>query len=262
MALKHGQIVSFGTHLSSFSCCSGASQKGRLPGWIGPLSWPELVSPNELEKREFFGANLCERGLNMEIPVGTPRRSYRHNNLPNALRAAARAILDEDSPDMVGLRETARRVGVSATAAYRHFNNKEDLLASVAAEGFGELFAAMETGATDSDPLRGVGLAYVDFALQKRGLFRLMFGPILVERTKIPQAGTKPPMQSSICFSASRSAPMSGTHEGQFSGDGGLGPGSWLVVAVHRRPRSRDERQRSGERDSHPAPRREYQPAA
>jgi hypothetical protein len=34
----------------------------------------------------------------------------------------------------------------------------------------------------ESDPLRGVGLAYVDFALQKRGLFRLMFGPIPVER--------------------------------------------------------------------------------
>ena len=42
--------------------------------------------------------------------------------------------------------------------------------------------AAMETGATDSDPLPAVGLAYVDFAFQKRGLFRLMFGPILVER--------------------------------------------------------------------------------
>ena len=87
----------------------------------------------------------------------------------------------------VGLRKTSRRVGVSATAAYRHFNNKEDLLASVATEGFRELAAAMETGATDSDPLPAVGLAYVDFALQKRGLFRLMFGPILVERAKYPE---------------------------------------------------------------------------
>jgi AcrR family transcriptional regulator len=85
------------------------------------------------------------------------------------------------------LRETARRVGVSATAAYRHFNNKEDLLASVAAEGFRELAAAMEAGAAESDPLRGVGLAYVDFALEKRGLFRLMFGPILVDRAKYPK---------------------------------------------------------------------------
>src|SRR5580658_4251245 len=92
-------------------------------------------------------------------------RPYRHGNLPAALLAAARQILDENGLQAVGLRETARRVGVSATAAYRHFTNKEDLLASVAAEGFRELAAAMETGAAESDPLRAVGLAYVEFAL-------------------------------------------------------------------------------------------------
>jgi len=37
------------------------------------------------------------------------------------------------------------------------------------------------------DPLGGVGLAYFDFALRKPGLFRLMFGPILVERAKYPK---------------------------------------------------------------------------
>jgi hypothetical protein len=56
--------------------------------------------------------------------------------------------------------------------------------AAVAADGFRELAAAMETGATESERLGGVGLAYFDFALQKRDLFRLMFGPILVERAK------------------------------------------------------------------------------
>jgi AcrR family transcriptional regulator len=123
----------------------------------------------------------------MKSLMDTPRRPYHRSNLPNALRAAARAILDEAGPDVVGLRETARRVGVSATAAYRHFANKEDLLASVAAEGFRELAAALETGAIESDPLRAVGLAYVEFALQKRGLFRLMFGPMLVERARYPE---------------------------------------------------------------------------
>ncbi|MBV8104518.1 MAG: TetR/AcrR family transcriptional regulator [Hyphomicrobiales bacterium] len=116
--------------------------------------------------------------------MDTPRRPYRHGNLANAMRAAALAILDEAGPNEVGLRETARRARVSATAAYRYFSSKEDLLASVAAEGFRELAAALETGAIESDPLHGAGLAYVDFALQKRGLFRLMFGPILVQRAK------------------------------------------------------------------------------
>jgi AcrR family transcriptional regulator len=127
------------------------------------------------------------RVLGLKSLMITPRGPCRPSNLPKALRAATRAILDEAGPDAVSLRETARRVGVSAPAAYRYFANKEELLASVAAEGFRELAAAMERGATGSDPLGGVGLAYFDFALQKRGLFRLMFGPILVDRAKYPE---------------------------------------------------------------------------
>jgi AcrR family transcriptional regulator len=113
-------------------------------------------------------------------------RPYRHGNLPTALLAAAREILDENGLHAVGLRETARRVGVSATAAYRHFTNKEDLLASVAAQGFHELATAMDGAAPGDNPLIRAGLAYVDFASRNRGLFRLMFGPILAERAKYP----------------------------------------------------------------------------
>ena len=113
-------------------------------------------------------------------------RPYRHGNLPVALQAAARQILDENGLHAVGLRETARRVGVSATAAYRHFTSKDDLLASVAAEGFHELAAAMQNGTRGATPLTQAGLAYIEFANQNRGLFRLMFGPVLAERAKYP----------------------------------------------------------------------------
>jgi AcrR family transcriptional regulator len=111
---------------------------------------------------------------------------YRHGNLPTALRAAARQILDENGLQAVGLRETARRVGVSATAAYRHFRSKDDLLASVAVAGFGELAAAMEGATRGATPLARMGVAYIEFAHQNPGLFRLMFGPILAERGKYP----------------------------------------------------------------------------
>jgi AcrR family transcriptional regulator len=119
-------------------------------------------------------------------------RPYRHGNLPAALVAAARQILDENGLQAIGLRETARRVGVSATAAYRHFTSKEDLLASVAAEGFRELGAAMEHATRGPTPLSRAGLAYIKFAQQNRGLFRLMFGPVLAGRAKYPalQAAT------------------------------------------------------------------------
>ena len=118
----------------------------------------------------------------LAVPVAaTSQRSCARPRGPSWMKPA-----HPRGPDALSLREAARRVGVSTTAAYRHFANKE-LLAFVAAEGFRELAAAMETGATESDRLGRVGLAYFDFALQKRGLFRLMFGPILVERGNYPE---------------------------------------------------------------------------
>ena len=155
-------------------------------------------SATDMQRRETLPISLAvqtrlsrsvglPRVLDMRGHMGMPRGPCRPSNLPKALCAAARAMLDEAGPDAVILREAARRVGVSATAAYRHFANKEELLASVGAEGFRELAAAMEWGATGSDPLGGVGVAYFDFALQKPGLFRLMFGPILVARAKYPE---------------------------------------------------------------------------
>ena len=153
--------------------------KGRFAG-LG-------AAAERTQERRVFGAICLPRDLDMKSLMVTPRGPCHPSNLPKALHAATRVILDEAGPDAVSLREAARRVGVSATAAYRYFANKEELLASVAAEGFRELAAAMERGSTESDRLGRVGLAYFDFALQKRGLFRLMFGPILVERAKYPE---------------------------------------------------------------------------
>jgi len=99
-----------------------------------------------------------------------------------ALIAAARALLDEGGPDSVGLREAARRVGVSATATYRHFKDKDALLAALAVEGFREFGAALAASESASAPLPAMGAAYIDFALAKPGMFRLMFSPMLSAR--------------------------------------------------------------------------------
>jgi AcrR family transcriptional regulator len=114
------------------------------------------------------------------------RRRYRHGKLPATLVATAREILDEDDLQEVGLRETARRVGVSTTAAYRHFASKDDLLASVAAEGFRELAAAMQSATLGASPFTRAALAYINFACQNPSVFRLMFGPVLAQRAKYP----------------------------------------------------------------------------
>ena len=114
------------------------------------------------------------------------RSTYHHRNVPAALRTAARQVLESGNPEDGGLRELSRRIGISATAAYRHFASRDDLMATVAVEGFQELTAALQAAVDGPDPAIAIGLAYLEFALAKRGMFRLMFGPLLAQRTKYP----------------------------------------------------------------------------
>ena len=117
------------------------------------------------------------------------RTTYHHGNLGPALIAAARQLLDTDGPGAVSLREAARRVGVSATATYRHFTDKDHLLAAVAAEGYREFADKLRAVDVDGDGFSHMGVAYIEFALDHPGLFRLMFGPLLRERERFPDLG-------------------------------------------------------------------------
>lgn len=117
--------------------------------------------------------------------------SYHHGRLREALVEEAIAAARESGPSGLGLRELARRVGVSHNAAYRHFAHREDLVGEVAAHAMDRLVAAMrarldELDGPDAqdglDPvvrarlrLAAVGRAYVEFALAEPGLFRVAF---------------------------------------------------------------------------------------
>ena len=123
--------------------------------------------------------------------VSTSNRStYHHGHLRPALIAAARALLEERGSEAVGLREAARRVGVSPTATYRHFRDKDDLLAAVAATGFREFAAALAHAGREGQPLSAMGAAYVDFALARPGMFRLMFSSLMAKRELYPELQT------------------------------------------------------------------------
>lgn len=105
-------------------------------------------------------------------------RPYHHGNLKQALLEAAVELIAETGPRGFTLREAARRAGVSHNAPYRHFRDKDELLAAVASEGFDRLTRAMTRAAPRSRPLdrlRGSGLAYVDFALRWPQHFAAMF---------------------------------------------------------------------------------------
>lgn len=114
-----------------------------------------------------------------EQEAGTPR-AYHHGNLRAALVAAGLELLEKGGQADFSLREAARAVGVTVNASYRHFRNKDALLAAIAAEGFRRFTTALATGAlqgsTPVERMLGSGRAYVDFARRNPALFRLMFG--------------------------------------------------------------------------------------
>lgn len=111
--------------------------------------------------------------------------TYHHGDLRQALLQAAEALLDADGAAAVGMREIARRAGVSHAAPYRHYANREALLADLAGRGFERLnrrFAALP--ARDDAERRFVAMAraYVRFARDEPQAWRLMFGGALDKR--------------------------------------------------------------------------------
>jgi len=115
----------------------------------------------------------------------TRSRRYHHGNLKQTLLQSAVKVLAKAGPRDFTLREVARQAKVSHNAPYRHFRDKDELLAAVAAQGFNRLADTM-ISASDaiSDPLeafRASGLGYVRFALEWPDHFAIMFdsGPDL-----------------------------------------------------------------------------------
>jgi AcrR family transcriptional regulator len=99
--------------------------------------------------------------------------TYHHGDLRAAVLAAARKMVEKEGLAGLSVREAARRAGVSHNAPYRHFADREALLAALVVEDFEQLSAALENRAG-----RELGEAYVAFALQHPQRFRMMFsGP-------------------------------------------------------------------------------------
>lgn len=113
-------------------------------------------------------------------------KSYHHGDLRNALTEAAADLARSGGPEAVVLREAARRVGVTPTAAYRHFNGQRDLLGTVKWQAQAVLASTIERAlnecADEPDPgrraiarLRASGRAYLEFAFTEPGLFNTAF---------------------------------------------------------------------------------------
>ncbi|MDF0531227.1 TetR/AcrR family transcriptional regulator [Tsukamurella sp. 8F] len=110
------------------------------------------------------------------------RAAYHHGDLPAALIRAAIEMLDADGADAdLSLRAVARRAGVSTGAPYRHFSDRNALLSAVAAVGYRELAVTLQQANPDpesADDIADIAISYVQFALTRPGLFRVMFGGV------------------------------------------------------------------------------------
>jgi AcrR family transcriptional regulator len=131
-----------------------------------------------------------------EAPRRRPRGAVR-----DGLVAAGLELARAGGPDAVVLREATRMVGVVPNAAYRHFADRDELLAAVCAAALRELASRMAAGVARvrgrrGDPaaarrrLHAIGTAYLEFSRQEPGLFATAFALPQQHTYQAPDGGT------------------------------------------------------------------------
>lgn len=113
------------------------------------------------------------------LPILPMTASYHHGDLrAAALQMGMERLQGQEQPDL-GLRALARDLGVSATALYRHFPNKDALLDALALEGLNRLgwhqAAAARAAGGGRAGFAEVGVTYVDWAVKHPALLRLIY---------------------------------------------------------------------------------------
>lgn len=113
------------------------------------------------------------------FPPGS-RRGYHHGNLREALIEAALQLITEKGPGGFTFAEAARAAGVSPAAPYRHFRDRDALIADVARRGFEAFGTALAKAWDGGKPnpraaFERVGHAYLDFARAEPAYFAAMF---------------------------------------------------------------------------------------
>jgi len=107
-------------------------------------------------------------------------RSYHHGNLKEVLLEAARKLIEEHGAFGFSLTEAARLAGVSPAAPYRHFRDRDALLAEVARNGFERFAARLDAAWNNGVPtplsaFENLGRAYLAFAREEPASYTVMF---------------------------------------------------------------------------------------
>lgn len=120
------------------------------------------------------------------------QKSYHHGNLRAELLDAAINQLRNADAEELSLRALARDLGVSQTAPYRHFSDKGELLAAMAARGYRDLLNTLQLssgncGDSPGEQLVAFAHAYINYAAANPQLFKLIFGPAAQPAEKYPE---------------------------------------------------------------------------
>jgi AcrR family transcriptional regulator len=122
-------------------------------------------------------------------------KPYHHGDLRNALIQAGLEMLSEGGAAALDLRKVARKAGVSHAAPYRHFADKQALVAAINEEGFRRLAERIQSTLREApddsfEQLQAIARAYVQFARENPWLMREMFSGLTVEREAFPDLYT------------------------------------------------------------------------
>lgn len=120
------------------------------------------------------------------------KKTYHHGDLKNALIKAGVEILAKDGVSGLSLRKVASKAGVSHAAPYSHFTDKQALIAAISTEGFRQLYERMSAVAEEyktkpSRQLVEAAWTYVQFALDDRDRFKVMFSGVLEKEKEYPE---------------------------------------------------------------------------
>ena len=112
--------------------------------------------------------------------MGKPPAKYHHGNLRQTLLAAAKEMIASDGIESLSLRKLADKVGVSRTAAYHYFDDKNNLLCAIASDGFRQWHQLVKQGEkqnqTERQKFEQYLINYMIFATHHPEEYELMFG--------------------------------------------------------------------------------------
>jgi AcrR family transcriptional regulator len=107
-----------------------------------------------------------------------PQNTYHHGDLRDALIRAALRTAEQGGAEAISIKALAKELGVSQPAPYRHFADREALLAAVTAEAFRQFTAMLREAMAKPSKQSKLSLlahATLDFGLRRNGIYRLMF---------------------------------------------------------------------------------------